>query len=187
RVFFSGFSVEFDDPDLVMKLHNEIVGQGGDKYEYDYVYISYILKGGRSFERNFYVDYNNCMDTLLEIYKSDENKASIRSHFESFTDNNLAISVYSEDDSVEGRYLTAAELSRLKEAYLADLSGATRDSIYGGQYLTCDISGFDKNYEYLRESFYIEEGFTNTLEVIKSLNLNERAHSDDLPAEDYID
>ena len=36
----------------------------------------------------------------------------------------------------------------------------------------------DKDYEYLRESFYAEEGFKNTVEVIKSLNLEERAEGD---------
>ena len=178
-------STEFTDPDLVMKLHNEIIAQGGDKHEYDYVYISYKLKNGQSFERDFYINYNDHMDTLLEIYRSEENINGIKKEFEKFTDNNLAISVYTEDDSVQGLYLTAAEFSRLKEAYFTDISSATKDSIHGGQYMTCEISGFDKNYRYLRETLYIEKGFKNTIEVIDSLNLKDRAASEDGYADEY--
>lgn len=184
-VSFLNCSAEFTDPDLVMKLHNEIIAQGGDKHEYDYVYISYKLKNGQSFERDFYINYNDHMDTLLEIYRSEENINGIRKEFDRFTDNNLAISVYTEDDSVEGLYLTAAEFSRLKEAYFTDISSATKDSIHGGQYMTCEISGFDKNYDYLRETLYIEKGFKNTIEVIDSLNLKDRAASEDGYADEY--
>lgn len=184
-VSVSNFSAEFTDPDLVMKLHNEIVAQGGEKNEYDYAYISYKLKNGESFERDFYINYNDHMDTLLEIYRSEENINGIRKKFEKFTDNNLAISVYTEDDSVEGLYLTAAEFSRLKEAYFTDISSATKDSIHGGQYMTCDISGVDKNYDYVRETLYIEKGFKNTIEVIDSLNLKDRAASEDGYANEY--
>ena len=125
------------------------------------------------------------MDTLLEIYRSEENINGIRKKFEKFTDNNLAISVYTEDDTVEGLYLTAAEFSRLREAYFTDISSATKDSIYGGQYMTCDISGVDKNYDYVRETLYIEKGFKNTIEVIDSLNLKDRAASEDGYADVY--
>lgn len=178
-VSFGGSRVEFKDPDLVFKLHGEIAENGPETEEYQDISVSYELKKGGSFKRAFYVDYNDYIDTLLEIYKSDENKESIRKRFDSFTENNLAISVYSNEDSVEGLYLTPAELTRLKEAYLNDISGATSDSITGGLYYTVDISGFDKDYDYLRESFYIEDGFKNTIEVIKSLNLKARAASVD--------
>lgn len=184
-VSFLNCSAEFTDPDLVMKLHNEIAAQGGDKPEYNYVYIRYKLKSGRSFERDFYVNYNDFMDTLLDIYRSEENINGIKKEFEKFTDNNLAISVYTEDDSVQGLYLTAAEFGRLKEAYFTDISSATKDSIHGGQYMTCEISGFDKNYDYLRESFYIEKSFKNTIEVIDSLNLKDRAASENGYADEY--
>ena len=167
--------VEFADPDLVFKLHGAIAENGAETDETQYISISYSLKNGDSFERAFYVDLGDYLDTLLEIYKSDENKQSIRKRFESFTENNLAISVYSDDGSVEGLYLTPAELTRLKQAYLTDIPNATANSITGGGYYTIEISGFDKDYEYLRESFYAEEGFKNTVEVIKSLNLEERA------------
>lgn len=184
-VSFLNCSAEFTDPDLVMKLHGEIGAQGGDKHEYDYVYISYKLKNGQSFERDFYINYNDYMDTLLDIYRSEENINGIRKEFDRFTDNNLAISVYTEDDSVQGLYLTAAEFSRLKEAYFTDISSATKDSIHGRQYMTCEISGFDKNYDYLREAFYIEKSFKNTIEVIDSLNLKDRAASEDGYADEY--
>lgn len=186
-VSFSGCNVDFTDPDLVMKLHGEIVERGGGEGEYEYVYINYKLKNGWSFKRNFYVNYDNYMDTLLEIYKSDENKASIRNSFDRFTDNNLAISVYSDEDSLNGMYLTAAELSRLKEAYLTDISGATKESITGGIHYTCDISGFDKDFEYFRASFYIEDSFKNTIDTIKSLNLKERAAYSDGYDVDFAD
>ena len=178
-VSFGGSKVEFADPERVFKLHGEIAENGAETEEYEYISISYDLKKGGSFKRAFYVDYNDYIDTLLEIYKSDENKESIRKRFDSFTENNLAISVYSDEDSVEGLYLTPAELTRLKEAYLNDIPGATADSITGRLHYTVDISGFDKDYEYLRESFYIEKGFKNTIEVIKSLNLKDRAESVD--------
>lgn len=177
-VSFGGYKVEFTDPDLVLKLHGDIAQDEANHDDYDYLDISYTLKNGKSFKRSFYVDYNDYMYTLLKIYRSEENINGIRKRFDRFTENNLAISVYSEEDSVEGLYLTAAELERLKEAYFTDISTATNDSIYGGQYMTCDISGVDSNYEYLRESLYIEKGFKNTLEVINSLNLKTRAESD---------
>lgn len=178
-VSFSGNNVEFADPDLVFKLHGAIAENGAETEEYQYVSVSYSLKNGDNFKRAFYVDLGDYLDTLLEIYKSDENRESIRERFDSFTENNLAISVYSDENSVEGLYLTPAELTRLKEAYLTDISGATADSITGGLYYTVDISGFDKDFEYLRDSFYVEEGFKNTVEVIKSLNLKARAESVD--------
>lgn len=178
-VSFVGSNIEFKDPNLVIKLHGEIAENGAETEEYQDISVSYELKKGGSFKRAFYVDLGDYIDTLLEIYKSDENKESIRKRFDSFTENNLAISVYSDEDSVEGLYLTPAELTRLKEAYLNDIPGATADSITGGLYYTVDISGFDKDYDYLRESFYVEDGFKNTIEVIKSLNLKARAESAD--------
>lgn len=178
-VSFNGCVVEFADPDLVFKLHGAIAENGAETEEYEYISVSYSLKNGDSFKRAFYIDYNDYIDTLLEIYRSDENKESIKKRFDSFTENNLAISVYSDEDSVEGLYLTPAELTRLREAYLDDISGATQVSITGGFYYSVDISGFDKDYDYLRESFYVEEGFKNTIEVIKSLNLEARAESVD--------
>ena len=178
-VSFNGCVVEFADPDLVFKLHGAIAENGAETEEYEYISVSYSLKNGDSFKRAFYIDYNDYIDTLLEIYRSDENKESIKKRFDSFTENNLAISVYSDEDSVEGLYLTPAELTRLREAYLDDISGATQVSITGGLYYSVDISGFDKDYDYLRESFYVEEGFKNTIEVIKSLNLEARAESVD--------
>ena len=176
-VSFGGSNVEFADPKLVFKLHSEIAENGAEAEEYEYISVSYELKNGGSFKRAFNVDLGDYIDTLLEIYKSDENKESIRKRFDSFTENNLAISVYSDEDSVEGLYLTPAELTRLKEAYLNDISGATEVSITGGLYYTVDISGFDKDYDYLRESFYVEDGFKNTIEVINALDLKARAES----------
>lgn len=176
-VSFGGSNVEFADPKLVFKLHSEIAENGVETEEYEYISVSYELKNGGSFKRAFNVDLGDYIDTLLEIYKSDENKESIRKRFDSFTENNLAISVYSDEDSVEGLYLTPAELTRLKEAYLNDISGATEVSITGGLYYTVDISGFDKDYDYLRESFYVEDGFKNTIEVINALDLKARAES----------
>lgn len=178
-VSFGGCNIEFADPDLVFKLHGEIAENGAETEEYQYISVSYSLKNGDSFKRAFYVDLGDYLDTLLEIYKSDENKESIKKRFDSFTENNLAISLYSDDNSVEGLYLTPAELTRLKEAYLTDISWATEDSIIGRLYYTIDISGFDKDFDYLRDSFYVEEGFNNTVEVINSLNLEERADGDD--------
>lgn len=178
-VSFGGSNVEFADPKLVFKLHSEIAENGAETEEYEYISVSYELKNGGSFKRAFNVDLGDYIDTLLEIYKSDENKESIRKRFDSFTENNLAISVYSDEDSVEGLYLTPAELTRLKEAYLNDISGATEVSITGGLYYTVDISGFDKDYDYLRESFYVEDGFKNTIEVINALDLKARAESVD--------
>ena len=128
---------------------------------------------------NFHRYYNDYLDTLLEIYKSDENKESIKKRFDSFTENNLAISLYSDENTVDGLYLTPAELTQLKEAYIKDISSATANSITGELYCTLDISGFDKDFEYLRESFYVEDGFKNTLEVINSLDLEARAKSVD--------
>ena len=176
-VSFGGSNVEFADPKLVFKLHSEIAENGAETEEYEYISVSYELKNGGSFKRAFNVDLGYYIDTLLEIYKSDENKETIRKRFDSFTENNLAISVYSDEDSVEGLYLTPAELTRLKEAYLNDISGATEVSITGGLYYTVDISGFDKDYDYLRESFYVEDGFKNTIEVINALDLKARAES----------
>ena len=176
-VSFGGSNVEFADPKLVFKLHSEIAENGAEAEEYEYISVSYELKNGGSFKRAFNVDLGDYIDTLLEIYKSDENKESIRKRFDSFTENNLAISVYSDEDSVEGLYLTPAELTRLKEAYLNDISGATEVSITGGLYYTVDISGFDKDYDYLRESFYVEDGFKNTIEVINALDLKARAEA----------
>ncbi len=178
-VSFSWYEIDFTDPDLIFKLHSEIVQDGANNDNYDYLDISYTLKNGKSFKRAFYVDLNDYIDTLLEIYRSDENKASIEKQFNSFTENNLAISLYSDENTVDGLYLTPAELTRLKEAYLKDISSATANSITGELYCTLDISGFDKDYEYLRESFYVEEGFKNTLEVINSLDLEARAKSVD--------
>lgn len=178
-VSFGESNVEFADPDLVFKLHGAITENGAKTDEYQYISVSYELKNGDSFKRAFYVDLGDYLDTLLEIYKSDENKVSIKKRFDSFTENNLAISVYSDDGSVEGLYLTPVELTRLKEAYLTDIPGATADSITGGLYYTIEISGFDKNYDYLRESFYVEDSFKNTIEVIKSLNLEARAEAVD--------
>lgn len=178
-VSFSGCEVEFTNPDLVFKLHGAIAENGAETDEYQYISVSYSLKNGDSFKRAFYVDYNDYIDALLEIYRSDENKASIEKQFNSFTENNLAISLYSDENTVNGLYLTPAELTRLKEAYLKDISSATANSITGELYCTLDISGFDKDFEYLRESFYVEEGFKNTLEVINSLDLEARAKSVD--------
>lgn len=178
-VSFIGCEVEFTNPDLVFKLHGAIAENGAETDEYQYISVSYSLKNGDSFKRAFYVDYNDYIDALLEIYRSDENKASIEKQFNSFTENNLAISLYSDENTVNGLYLTPAELTRLKEAYLKDISSATANSITGELYCTLDISGFDKDFEYLRESFYVEEGFKNTLEVINSLDLEARAKSVD--------
>lgn len=178
-VSFGGNNVEFTNPELVFKLHGAIAEHGAETDEYQYISVSYELKKGGSFKRAFYVDLGDYLDTLLEIYKSDESKESIKKLFESFTENNLSISLYSDEGSVEGLYLTPAELTRLKEAYLKDISSATADSITGGLYYTVDISGFNKDYDYLRESFYVEDGFKNTIEVIKSLDLKSRAESVD--------
>ena len=178
-VSFSWYEIDFTDPDLIFKLHSEIVQDGANNDNYDYLDISYTLKNGKSFKRAFYVDYNDYIDALLEIYRSDENKASIEKQFNSFSENNLAISLYSDENTVDGLYLTPAELTQLKEAYIKDISSATANSITGELYCTLDISGFDKDFEYLRESFYVEEGFKNTLEVINSLDLEARAKSVD--------
>ena len=186
-VSFSVSDVEFADPDLVFKLHGEITENGAETDEYQYISISYELKNGGSFKRAFYIDYNDYLDTLLEIYKSDENKESIKKRFDSFTENNLSISVYSDDGSVEGLYLTPAELTRLKQAYLTDIPSATVNSITGGGYYNIEISGFDKDYEYSRESFYAEEGFKNTVEVIKSFDLKARAESNSYVGDGYAE
>ena len=178
-VSFGGNNFDFTNPELVLKLHGAIIENGAETDEYQDISLSYSLKNGDSFKRVYYVDYNDYLDTLLEIYKSEESKESIKKRFDSFTENNLSISVYSDDGSVEGLYLTPAELTRLKEAYLKDIPSATVDSITGGGYYTIEISGFDKDYEYLRESFYVEEGFKNTVEVIKSFDLKARAESVD--------
>lgn len=178
-VSFGGNNFDFTNPELVLKLHGAIIENGAETDKYQDISLSYSLKNGDSFKRVYYVDYNDYLDTLLEIYKSDESKESIKKRFDSFTENNLSISVYSDDNSVEGLYLTPAELTRLKEAYLNDIPSATADSITGGGYYTIEISGFDKDYEYLRESFYAEEGFKNTVDVINSLDLKARAESVD--------
>lgn len=178
-VSFGGNNFDFTNPELVLKLHGAIIENGAETDKYQDISLSYSLKNGDSFKRVYYVDYNDYLDTLLEIYKSDESKESIKKRFDSFTENNLSISVYSDDGSVEGLYLTPAELTRLKEAYLNDIPSATADSITGGGYYTIEISGFDKDYEYLRETFYVEEGFKNTVEVINSLDLKARAESVD--------
>ena len=172
-VAFGQFSVEFDDPSLVMELHEKITGQsGGDGY--GEINISYKLRFGE-LKRTYFVDYNDFSDELLKIIKSEENIENIRESFDAFTGNNLSLSFYYEDDWIDPVPITASELKGLKEAYVSDIPSATEDSVEGATRISCDITGFDRNYDYCYYSVYIEEGFTNTIEYLESLDLKQRA------------
>lgn len=172
-VAFGQFSVEFDDPSLVIDLHKKITEQsGGDGY--GEINISYKLKFG-ALKRTYFVDYNDFSDELLKIIKSEENIENIRESFDAFTGNNLSLSFYYEDDWIDPVPITASELKGLKEAYVSDIPSATEDSVEGATRISCDITGFDRNYDYCYYSVYIEEGFTNTIEYLESLDLKQRA------------
>lgn len=173
-VSFDGYEISFDDPSLVLKLHNEIIGSYTE--EYGAVDIDYELEGGRRLKRTYYINYEDYEDTLLEIYKSEESIESIKKSLSRFTDQNLSISLYTgyEESDVYGVYLTAEELRVLTEAYLSDIPEATVQSVNGGTSVQCEISGFDKDYDYIYHTFYIEDGFANTLRVIDNMNLKER-------------
>ena len=159
----------------MLKLHNEIIGSYTE--EYGAVDIDYELEGGRRLKRTYYINYEDYEDTLLEIYKSEESIESIKKSLSRFTDQNLSISLYTgyEESDVYGVYLTAEELRVLTEAYLSDIPEATVQSVNGGTSVQCEISGFDKDYDYIYHTFYIEDGFANTLRVIDNMNLKERA------------
>lgn len=172
-VAFGQFSVEFDDPSLVMKLHEKIIGQS-DGDGYGEINISYKLRFGE-LKRTYFVDYNDFSDELLKIIKSEENIENIRESFDAFTGNNLSLSFYYEDDWIDPVPITSSELKGLKEAYVSDIPSATEDSVEGATRISCDITGFDRNYDYCYYSVYIEEGFTNTIEYLESLDLKQRA------------
>ena len=183
-VSFGQVSVEFDDPSLVMDLHEKIVSKS-DYDSYEEINISYKLKFGEM-KRTYYVNYEYFTDELLEIIKSEENIKSIKNSFDEFTGNNLSISIYCEDEWTDAVQITSSELKGLEEAYVSDIPSATAESVEGATYMSCDITGFDREYKYCYYSLYIEEDFKNTIEYLESLNLKQRvdAGSTETYAED---
>lgn len=183
-VAFGQFSVEFDDPSLVIDLHKKITEQsGGDGY--GEINISYKLKFGE-LKRTYFVDYNDFSGEFLKIIKSEENIKSIRNSFDKFIGNNLSISLYDQEYWSDSVQITASELKGLEEAYVSDIPSATDELLSGNLYMSCDITGLDKEYDYCYYELHIEDNFKNTIEYLESLDLEQRvdAGSTETYAED---
>ena len=183
-VAFGQFSVEFDDPSLVIDLHKKITEQsGGDGY--GEINISYKLKFG-ALKRTYFVDYNDFSGEFLKIIKSEENIKSIRNSFDKFIGNNLSISLYDQEYWSDSVQITASELKGLEEAYVSDIPSATDELLSGNLYMSCDITGLDKEYDYCYYELHIEDNFKNTIEYLESLDLEQRvdAGSTETYAED---
>ncbi len=171
-VSFGQVSVRFEDPSLVMKLHEKIVNENGGE-DYEVINISYKLRFGEM-KRTYYVNYKYFTDELLEIIKSEENIKSIRNSFDKFIGNNLSISIYDQEYWSDSVQITASELKGLEEAYVSDIPSATDELLSGNLYMSCDITGLDKEYDYCYYELYIEDNFKNTIEYLESLNLEQR-------------
>ena len=183
-VSFGQVSVRFEDPSLVMNLHEKIVNENGGE-DYEVIDISYKLKFGEM-KRTYYVNYKYFTDELLEIIKSEENIKSIRNSFDKFIGNNLSISIYDQEYWSDSVQITASELKGLEEAYVSDIPSATDELLSGNLYMSCDITGLDKEYDYCYYELYIEDNFKNTIEYLESLDLEQRvdAGSTETYAED---
>lgn len=183
-VSFGQVSVRFEDPSLVMKLHEKIVNENGGE-EYEVINISYKLRFGEM-KRTYYVNYKYFTDELLEIIKSEENIKSIRNSFDKFIGNNLSISLYDQEYWSDSVQITASELKGLEEAYVSDIPSATDELLSGNLYMSCDITGLDKEYDYCYYELHIEDNFKNTIEYLESLDLEQRvdAGSTETYAED---
>ena len=82
--------------------------------------------------------------------------------------------------------ITASELKGLEEAYVSDIPSATDELLSGNLYMSCDITGLDKEYDYCYYELHIEDNFKNTIEYLESLDLEQRvdAGSTETYAED---
>ena len=182
-VEFSGSEITVNNPETVLKLHESIVADYGDDNG-DYLSLDYTLKNGNHFLRSYFVDYNNYMPLLLELYTSPEHIDSIRSEIFGDIVNNRSVysSAYVQseetgngtetvEDTSSEIAVTEAELKKLIDAYISDLPKATYKSITGECYVNYQISGVDKDYRYQYFSLNVEETFENTLRVAEELGI----------------
>ena len=181
--------VYFDDPELVLKLHKEIIEKEAFAKQLDYledgiapkyVNISYNLKGGRTLDRNFVVALPEVEDTLLKIYKSEERLKMIKQEVNVESSENITLYFYNHnDDAYYNAALTKSEAEEFLDAYWKDVQNSDVSVLRDKNYDYFEFSGYVKVYEnYYHFQFEVHDSFANTHQFVASHNLIERAKED---------
>lgn len=188
---YDDMDISFRDPSLVLDLHRDMIETAGadGNMRYNMLDIQYQLKNGTTVTRTYETIGDRCTEDLLRILKSDAYAEALREAFHSFTAQYLELIVYYPEDveqagylphdyeTVSGLsiYLKADELDRLLDAYIADLSGATTEIITGYDMLNLSLSVNDGKFSYYYHTLSIPNSFTNTLQMLDTLDLASRA------------
>lgn len=156
----------------------------GNTLRYTNIYIDYKLKNGNTMSRYFYIPIAQFEDELLAVYKGEDRIKQLKSRLD---DNMVGINMgcsYTADETGDYTYysvdLTQSEAVRLVEAYIADLSNATADSLTredcDGYYINWQKGENEAGwyFEHREIDLTVEPHFTNTKEVLEEIDIKGR-------------
>lgn len=170
--------ITLNNPQNILKLHEEIMENKGDESEFDgyIIDIEYSLKNGRSLKRQYTANYKKHLNTILSIYKSDEYRAGLEKMLDENNFKHISAYYYRQDreESVSPE-ISTEELKLITDAYIKDLKNAAGGAVTGENSDLLQIHAWSKiTNGFINYNFYIEKGFKNTAEVLDSLKLYER-------------
>ena len=178
----SGDEIELDGCQNVLKLHESLIKNGYKKENIDrYIDIEYKLKNGGSLKRRYGINYDDNLNDLLSLYKSDEYSKGLKKAFDSKSLKHINVYYYETDsDNTLSAQITPAELELVIDAYVKDLKNASGGAVTGDNSELFEINAVDKRTGgHIYYQLNIEKGFKNTLNTVNSLRLGERGDNEE--------
>lgn len=186
-VGYDGNDIEFNDANLSIEIHRTII-ENKQAVAYDneanamkaYISFHYELKNGNYVNRDFWIERDFFADELLKLYQSDEYVDGILEAFTKYggaTADFHLVKPYAESDICT--YITSNELTTLLKLYKNEVQNATTRIITDvDSTLQCSFSW--SNHKYYYYPIYLDDTFKETKELLNSLNLEQRAESDNM-------
>lgn len=178
----SGDEIELDGCQNVLELHESLIKNGYKKENIDrYIDIEYKLKNGGSLKRRYGINYDDNLNDLLSLYKSDEYAKGLKKAFDSKSLKHINVYYYETDsDNTLSAQITPAELELVIDAYVKDLKNASGGVVTGNNSVLFEINAVDKRTgRHIYYQLNIEKSFKNTLDTVNSLRLGERGDSEE--------
>lgn len=185
-----GEEISYKNPQAVLQLHKALVEDGesiddGSNIEYyGNIAIDYTLKNGTVISRAYDgFDMMRYEKQMLALYKGEERRAAIQKLADGLTAGSISISRYGHGKYGSGEdisddfgdvSITKKEMQQILDAYYSDLSKATVNSLSGTDVVNYSFFGKDGNGYYKSFDLWAEDSFTETKQVVESLDLKQR-------------
>ncbi len=178
-------NITFDNPQMVLDLHSEILERNATEYDLDVSYrytdtihFYYELENGKMMSREFTVYRPKVADKLLDIYKSEERLKMINEHLNIVNSRETNLYFYDGADYRDVK-LTKAETQEFLTAYWNDVQSSDESVFSDTGYEFLELSGYevldDNRENYFNFQLEWHDSFENTNQFIVDYDLVERA------------